>query len=34
MGELTRAVYEMQLDGRVTNLEEAIEAAKKIIESE
>ena len=34
MGELTRAVYEMQLDGHVTNLEEAIEAAKKIIESE
>ena len=34
MGELTRAVYEMQLDGRVANLEEAIEAAKKIIESE
>jgi tRNA nucleotidyltransferase (CCA-adding enzyme) len=34
MGELTRAVYEMQLDGRVTNLEEAIEAARKIIESE
>jgi tRNA nucleotidyltransferase (CCA-adding enzyme) len=32
MGELTRAVYEMQLDGRVTNLEEAIEAAKKMIE--
>ena len=31
MGELTRAVYEMQLDGRVTNLEEAIEAAKKLI---
>lgn len=32
MGELTRAVYEMQLDGRVTNLEEAIEAARKMIE--
>ena len=32
MGELTRAVYEMQLDGRVTNLQEAIEAAKKLIE--
>lgn len=32
MGELTRAVYEMQLDGRVTNLEEAVEAARKMIE--
>ena len=34
MGELTRAVYEMQLDGRVTNLEEAREAARTIVESE
>ena len=34
MGELTRAVYEMQLDGRVTNLEEAREAARRLIESE
>lgn len=32
MGELTRAVYELQLDGRVTNLEEAIAVAKKLIE--
>jgi tRNA nucleotidyltransferase (CCA-adding enzyme) len=32
IGEITRAVYEMQLDGRVTNLEEAREAAKKLIE--
>ena len=32
MGELTRAIYEMQLDGRVTNIEEAREAAKKLIE--
>ena len=32
MGDLTRAVYEMQLDGRVTNLEEAREAAKKLME--
>src|SRR5437868_4590346 len=31
MGEITRAVYEMQLDGRVRNLEEAIEEARKII---
>ena len=32
MGELTRAVYEMQLDGRVTNLEEAKAEARKLIE--
>ena len=32
MGELTRAVYEMQLDGRVTNLEEAKALAKKLME--
>jgi len=31
MGEITRAVYEMQLDGRVRNLAEAIEEARKII---
>jgi len=31
MGEITRAVYEMQLDGSVRNLEEAIEEAKKIV---
>ena len=31
MGEITRAVYEMQLDGRVRNLEEAIAEARKII---
>ena len=31
MGEITRAVYEMQLDGRVGNLDEAIEEAKKLI---
>ncbi|HEX6717459.1 MAG TPA: HD domain-containing protein [Pyrinomonadaceae bacterium] len=31
MGEITRAVYEMQLDGRVRNLDEAVEAAKEII---
>ena len=34
MGDLTRAVYEMQLDGRVTNLEEAREAARTMVESE
>src|SRR5918912_2973479 len=32
VGEIVRAVYEMQLDGRVRNLEEAIEAARKMIE--
>jgi tRNA nucleotidyltransferase (CCA-adding enzyme) len=31
MGEITRAIYEMQLDGRVGNLDEAIEEAKKLI---
>ena len=31
VGEITRAVYEMQLDGRVRNLDEAIEEAKKLI---
>jgi tRNA nucleotidyltransferase (CCA-adding enzyme) len=31
MGEITRAVYEMQLDGRVRTLEEAIAEARKII---
>ena len=31
VGEITRAVYEMQLDGRVRTLEEAIAEAKKII---
>jgi tRNA nucleotidyltransferase (CCA-adding enzyme) len=31
MGEITRAVYEMQLDGRVRSLEQAIEEAKNII---
>ena len=31
MGEITRAVYEMQLDGRVRNLDEAIEEAKRLI---
>lgn len=31
-GEITKAVYEMQLDGKVKNLAEAIAEAKKIIE--
>ena len=31
MGEITRAVYEMQLDGRVRSLEDAITEAKKLI---
>jgi hypothetical protein len=31
VGEITKAVYEQQLDGRVTTLEEAIEAAKQLL---
>jgi len=31
IGEITKAVYEMQLDGRVTNLEEAKEAARVLL---
>jgi tRNA nucleotidyltransferase (CCA-adding enzyme) len=31
IGEITKAVYEMQLDGRVCTLDEANEAAKKLI---
>jgi tRNA nucleotidyltransferase (CCA-adding enzyme) len=34
IGEITRAVYEMQLDGRVRTLEEAQAAARELIESE
>src|SRR5215510_3039064 len=34
MGEITRAVYEMQLDGHVRTLDEAIEEAKKLINRE
>lgn len=30
-GEITKAVYEMQLDGKVTNLEQAIAEARKLI---
>ncbi|HET7287709.1 MAG TPA: HD domain-containing protein, partial [Pyrinomonadaceae bacterium] len=32
MGEITRAVYEMQLDGRVRTLDEAIGEARKMID--
>lgn len=32
MGELTRAVYEMQLDGRVRTLEDAIREARKLVD--
>ncbi|MFN0111892.1 MAG: CCA tRNA nucleotidyltransferase [Blastocatellia bacterium] len=32
IGEITRAVYELQLDGEVTTLEEAIQAARQIVE--
>jgi tRNA nucleotidyltransferase (CCA-adding enzyme) len=31
IGEITKAVYEMQLDGRVTNLEDAKTLAKKLL---
>ena len=31
-GEITNAVYEMQLDGKISDLDEAIEAAKILIE--
>jgi tRNA nucleotidyltransferase (CCA-adding enzyme) len=34
IGEINRAVYEMQLDGEVATLDEAIEAARRIIERE
>jgi tRNA nucleotidyltransferase (CCA-adding enzyme) len=34
VGEIARAVYEMQLDGRLRTLEEARAAARKIIDSE
>lgn len=32
-GDITKAVFELQLDGKVTNLEEALAEAKKIIKS-
>jgi len=31
VGEITRAIYEMQLDGRVESLDEARAAAQEII---
>jgi tRNA nucleotidyltransferase (CCA-adding enzyme) len=34
VGEIARAVYEMQLDGRVRTLEEAQDAARRLIQSE
>jgi tRNA nucleotidyltransferase (CCA-adding enzyme) len=34
IGEITRAIYEMQLDGRVTTLEEAKTVAKKAISTD
>lgn len=34
MGEMTRAIYEMQLDGRVKDLDEAKEVAKEIISTD
>ena len=32
MGEITRAVYEMQLDGRVRTLEDAIREGRKLVD--
>jgi tRNA nucleotidyltransferase (CCA-adding enzyme) len=32
VGEITRAVYEMQLDGRVRNLEDALREARRMLE--
>jgi tRNA nucleotidyltransferase (CCA-adding enzyme) len=32
VGQITRAVYELQLDGQVTTLDEAIAAAQKLVE--
>ncbi|MDQ2936077.1 MAG: HD domain-containing protein, partial [Acidobacteriota bacterium] len=34
VGEITRAVYEMQLDGRVSTLDDARNAAKKILSAD
>jgi hypothetical protein len=33
VGEILKSVYEQQLDGRVTTLEQAIDAAKVVVES-
>ena len=32
IGEILKAVYEMQMDGRVANLEEAVDSAKRLLE--
>ncbi|MBC7798617.1 MAG: hypothetical protein H7Z37_17235, partial [Pyrinomonadaceae bacterium] len=32
-GEITKAVYELQLDGKISNLDEAIESAKSLIKT-
>jgi tRNA nucleotidyltransferase (CCA-adding enzyme) len=34
IGEITRAVYEMQLDGRVSALDEALTAARRLVDEE
>ncbi len=34
MGDITKAIYEMQLDGRVTSLDEASAAAKKMLSAD
>ena len=34
IGRVTRAVYEMQLDGRVTTLDEALAAARRLLDGE
>jgi tRNA nucleotidyltransferase (CCA-adding enzyme) len=34
VGEITRAVYEMQLDGRVTSLDEALAVARKMLSAD
>ena len=34
VGEITKAVYEMQLDGRILNLEDAKEAAKAMMSTD
>jgi hypothetical protein len=34
VGEITKAVYEMQLDGRVIDLDDAKQAAKQMISTD
>jgi hypothetical protein len=34
IGEITKAVYEMQLDGRVTNLDEGKTAAARLLSAD